>query len=142
MPHIRFRSIGYGKHTTALISFGTASGTVAAASDWDAPVEIKTLRPPRPDSFEALLHDVDQHRFLFDFRKASNEALRRILAQPRLQRYIGVIYRPESERASHYSPASLSDQYDAFVWFDKTSAVTLLATMAGKGEDETYPFGL
>ena len=127
---------------TALIGFSTASGTVAAASEWDAPMEIKTVRAPRPDSFEALCHEVDETRFLFDFRKTGNEALRRVLSPARLERYIGVIYRPESERASHYSPASLSDQYDAFVWFDKTNAVTPLATVAAKGEDETYPFGL
>ncbi len=126
----------------ALIGFGTASGTVAAASEWDAPMEIKTVRPPRPDSYEALCHAVNLERFLFDFRKPDNDALRRVLAQPRLERYIGVIYRPESERASHYSPANLADQYDAFVWFDKTNAVTPLETRAAKGEDETYPFGL
>ncbi|MEB8386715.1 erythromycin esterase family protein [Rhodobacteraceae bacterium KMM 6894] len=126
----------------ALIGFGTASGTVAASSEWDAPMEIKTVRPPRPDSYEALCHDVDLERFLFDFRAPGNDALRRVLAQPRLERYIGVIYRPESERASHYSPANLADQYDGFVWFDQTHAVTPLATLAAKGEDETYPFGL
>lgn len=126
----------------ALIGFGTASGTVAAASEWDAPVEIMTVRPPRPDSYEALLHDVDKDHFLVDFCKTGNEALRRVLAQPRLQRYIGVIYRPESERASHYDLSNLSDQYDAFVWFDKTNAVTPLPTLIAKGEDETYPFGL
>jgi erythromycin esterase-like protein/predicted phosphoribosyltransferase/predicted alpha/beta-hydrolase family hydrolase len=126
----------------ALIGFGTASGTVAAASEWDAPMEIKAVRPPRPDSYEALCHDVGLERFLFDFRKTSNEALRRAVAPSRLERYIGVIYRPESERASHYSPANLADQYDAFVWFDKTNAVTALPTSVAKGEDETYPFGL
>lgn len=59
-----------------------------------------------------------------------------------MQRYIGVIYRPETERASHYSYASLSDQYDAFVWFDKTQAVTALPTLTNATEEETYPFGL
>ncbi|WP_375337306.1 erythromycin esterase family protein [Rhizobium binae] len=56
--------------------------------------------------------------------------------------YIGVIYRPETERWSHYSHASLPDQYDAFVWFDRTSAVTPLATQVATGEDETCSFGL
>jgi erythromycin esterase-like protein len=64
------------------------------------------------------------------------------LAEPRLERYIGVIYRPETERWSHYSYASLPDQYDAFVWFDQTRAVTPLPTRVTAGEDETYPFGL
>jgi erythromycin esterase-like protein len=64
------------------------------------------------------------------------------LAERRLERYIGVIYRPETERWSHYSYASLPEQYDGFVWFDETSAVTPLQTEVTTGEDETYPFGL
>jgi erythromycin esterase-like protein/predicted phosphoribosyltransferase/predicted alpha/beta-hydrolase family hydrolase len=126
----------------ALIGFGTASGTVAAASEWDAPMETKDIRPPHPESYEALCHDVDLERFLWDFRKDQPEAFRRVLSQPRLQRYIGVIYRPETERASHYGYANLPEQYDAFVWFDQTRAVTALPTLTNTTEDETYPFGL
>ncbi len=126
----------------ALIGFGTASGTVAAASEWDAPMEIKTIRPPRLDSYEAICQAVDLERFLWDFKKDQTADFRRLLAQPRLERYIGVIYRPETERASHYSYATLPDQYDAFAWFDKTNAVTPLATLTNTSEDETYPFGL
>ena len=126
----------------ALIGFGTASGTVAAASEWDAPMETKEIRPPRPDSYEALCHDVDLERFLWDFRKEQSPDFLRLLNQQRLQRYIGVIYRPETERASHYSFATLPDQYDAFVWFDQTQAVTALPTLTNTTEDETYPFGL
>ena len=132
------------EHTDAtrpLIGFGTHSGTVAAASEWDAPMEIKAVRPSRPDSYEALCHEVGEERFLLDLRRARPE-LRRALAEPRLERYIGVIYRPETERWSHYSHASLPDQYDAFVWFDETRAVTPLPTHVTAGEDETYPFGL
>lgn len=133
----------YG-NDAALIGFGTDSGQVAAASEWDAPMEIKTVRPSRPDSHEALCHQVGLERFLFDLRGKKHADLHAVLAQPRLERYIGVIYRPETERWSHYSHASLSDQYDAFVWFDRTTAVTPLpqATPLAKGEDETYPFGL
>ena len=126
----------------ALIGFGTASGTVAAASEWDAPMETKDIRPPRPDSYEALCHDVDLERFLWDFQKDRSSAFHQLLSTPRLQRFIGVIYRPETERASHYSPATLTDQYDAFVWFDKTQAITPLPTLTNSSEDETYPFGL
>jgi erythromycin esterase-like protein len=68
--------------------------------------------------------------------------LRRALSQPRLERYIGVIYRPDTERWSHYSFASLADQYDAFVWFDRTRAVVPVPTPITAGEDETFPFGL
>ena len=133
----------YG-NDAALIGFGTHSGQVAAASEWDAPMEIKAVRPSRPDSYEALCHQVGLDRFLFDLRDPKHADLQRILAEPRLERYIGVIYRPETERWSHYSYATLGDQYDAFVWFDRTTAVTSLPQTAQpeKGEDETYPFGL
>ncbi|WP_290893525.1 erythromycin esterase family protein [Hoeflea sp.] len=126
----------------ALIGFGTHSGTVAAASDWDAPMEVKAVRPSRPDSYEALCHQVGQERFLLDLRPGRNDELRQVLSPRRLERYIGVIYRPETERWSHYSHSSLSGQYDAFVWFDETTAVIPLPTAVGQGEDETYPFGL
>ncbi|MGO4916149.1 erythromycin esterase family protein [Pseudogemmobacter sp. W21_MBD1_M6] len=131
----------YGKEA-ALIGFGTHTGTVAAASDWDAPMEIKAVRPSRADSYEALCHEVGQERFLVDLRSGQHDDLRRVLAEPRLERYIGVIYRPETERWSHYSYATLPDQYDAFVWFDRTTAVTPLPAIVSAGEDETYPFGL
>ena len=125
-----------------LIGFGTHAGTVAAASDWDGPMEIKAVRPSRPDSHEALCHEAGPERFLLDLRRGRNEDLRKVMSQPRLERYIGVIYRPETERWSHYSHALLGQQYDAFVWFDRTRAVVPLPAQAGKGEDETYPFGL
>ena len=128
--------------TAALIGFGTASGTVAAASEWDAPMETKDIRPPRPESYEALCHSVDFERFMWDFKKKHPPEFQPLLNQQRLQRYIGVIYRPETERASHYSYATLPDQYDAFVWFDQTQAVTALPTLTNTAEGETYPFGL
>ncbi len=126
----------------ALIGFGTHAGTVAAASEWDAPMEIKTIRPSHPESYEALCHQVGQQRYLLDLRRGQHDELRRVLAEPRLERYIGVIYRPETERWSHYSYATLPDQYDGFVWFDETRAVTPLPTKVRAGDDETYPFGL
>ncbi|GEM_PF-9658 len=126
----------------ALIGFGTHSGTVAAASDWDGPMEVKAVRPSRPDSHEALCHEVGGERFLLDMRKGENDDMRKVLAEPRLERYIGVIYRPETERWSHYSHSILSAQYDGFVWFDHTNAVVPLPEQVGSGEDDTYPFGL
>jgi erythromycin esterase-like protein/predicted phosphoribosyltransferase/predicted alpha/beta-hydrolase family hydrolase len=131
----------YGRDA-ALIGFGTHSGTVAAASEWDAPMEIKTVRPSHPDSYEALCHQTGSQRFLLDLRAGQHDDLRRVLAQPRLERYIGVIYKPDTERWSHYTFATLPDQYDAFVWFDETHAVTPLPTQVTAGDDETYPFGL
>lgn len=124
-----------------LIGFGTHTGTVAAASDWDGPMEIKAVRPSRPDSHEVLCHEAGD-RFLLDLRQGVNEDLLRVMNEPRLERYIGVIYRPETERWSHYSPALLGEQYDGFVWFDETRAVTPLPEQVSGGEDETYPFGL
>lgn len=126
----------------ALIGFGTHTGSVLAASDWDAPAEIKAVLPSRSDSYEALLHDASLPQYLIDLRNGCDETLRDDLRPSRLARYIGVVYRPESERMSHYAYSSLSDQYDGFVWFDETHAVTPLATQLSKGEDETYPFGL
>jgi erythromycin esterase-like protein/predicted phosphoribosyltransferase/dienelactone hydrolase len=131
----------YGRDAT-LIGFGTHTGTVAAASEWDAPMEIKTVRPSRPDSYEALCHQVGHERFLLDLRAGHHDDLRRVLAEPRLERYIGVIYRPETERWSHYTYATLPDQYDAFAWFDETRAVIPLPAQVTAGDDETYPFGL
>jgi putative phosphoribosyl transferase len=130
----------YGREV-ALIGFGTHSGTVAAAAEWDAPMEIKAVRPSRPESYEALCHHIGRERFLLDMRRLDG-SLRAALSQPRLERYIGVIFRPETERWSHYSHAALPDQYDAFVWFDETRAVTPLPVTITAGEDETYPFGL
>lgn len=126
---------------TALIGFGTNTGTVAAASDWGGEMEIKQVRPSHPDSYERLCHDTGMARFLLDMR--DEETLRQALVRPRLERFIGVIYRPETELTSHYADASLPQQFDAYVWFDNTSAVMPLGPQhARKGASETYPFGL
>jgi erythromycin esterase-like protein len=125
-----------------LIGFGTHTGTVAAATDWDAPMEVKRVLPSRPDSYERIAHDAGLPRFLLDLRGDQNDEARRALTEPRLERFIGVIYRPETERQSHYASAQLARQFDAYVWFDETGAVTPLPTEPQPGEDETYPFGL
>jgi protein-L-isoaspartate(D-aspartate) O-methyltransferase len=126
----------------ALIGFGTHAGTVAAASDWDAPMEVKKVRPSHADSYERLLHDSNVSRFLLDLREGRHEPLRSRLLEPRLERFIGVIYRPETELHSHYAEAVLPRQFDAMVWFDTTSAVTPLPTRQAAGAEETFPFGL
>ncbi len=125
-----------------LIGFGTDHGTVAAASDWDGPLEIKTVRPAHPDSYERLCHDTGIERFFLDLREQGNPELREGLLYPRLERAIGVIYRPETELASHYFDASLPRQFDAYLWFEETSAVTPLPTTVEPGAPETYPFAL
>jgi erythromycin esterase-like protein len=125
----------------ALIGFGTHAGTVAAASDWDSDVEVKRVRASHPDSYERLCHDAGVPRFLLDMGR--HQALRNRLLEPRLERFIGVVYRPDTELMSHYADASLPQQFDAFVWFDETTAVTPLgAERAKPGEPVTYPFGL
>jgi erythromycin esterase-like protein len=127
----------------ALIGFGTHAGTVAAATDWDGDMEVKQVRPSHRDSVERLCHDADLPRFLLDLRRERHEALHRHLQTPRLERFIGVIYRPETELHSHYAEVSLARQFDAYVWFDQTTAVTPLGPRHAKpGLPETYPFGL
>jgi erythromycin esterase-like protein len=125
----------------ALIGFGTHAGTVAAASNWDGPMATMRVRPSHRDSFERLFHESDAGRALVDF--ARDAPLRARLREPKLERFIGVIYRPDTELMSHYAEASLSQQFDAFVWFDETQAVTALTRSPRKaGVPETYPFGL
>ncbi|TGS53910.1 erythromycin esterase family protein, partial [Mesorhizobium sp. M1D.F.Ca.ET.183.01.1.1] len=97
----------------ALIGFGTHTGTVAAATDWDGEMEVKPVRPSREDSYERLCHDAGIERFLLDL--ARDPKLRDRLTESRLERFIGVIYRPETELRSHYADASLARQFDAFV---------------------------
>jgi protein-L-isoaspartate(D-aspartate) O-methyltransferase len=127
-----------------LVGFGTHEGTVAAADDWDEPMRVMDVRPSLPGSIEALAHEAGAPRFLLDLATPRDADLHEALRAPRLQRFIGVIYRPQSERASHYVEADLARQYDGWVWFDRTTAVTPLpgATAAAAGADDTWPFGL
>jgi erythromycin esterase-like protein len=129
-----------------LIGFGTHSGSVACTEDWDAPVKVEAVRPSLADSCERLAHDSGVGRFLLDLREGVDEPLRNALWEPRLQRFIGVIYRPETERWSHYLDCRLPEQFDGYVWFDETRAVTPQAPAAPEeaetGGEETWPTGL
>jgi len=125
----------------ALIGFGTDRGTVAAASDWDGLMEIKRVRRARDDSYEGRSRDTGIAAFMLETGPGQNEAIRDALAEPLLERAIGVIYRPESELLSHYFQAELSRQFDAWIWFEETEAVAARPVHA-HGPDETYPFGL
>lgn len=125
-----------------LIGFGTDQGTVAAATDWDGPMEIKTVRPSRPDSYERLCAQSTHRNFLLPLSAASSAGVREGLSRPRLERAIGVIYRPETELASHYFQSVLPDQFDEYIWFDETRAVTPLDAKKMSGMPDTYPFGL
>jgi erythromycin esterase-like protein len=131
----------YGNSMVA-IGFGTDRGTVAAASDWDSPMEIKDVRPARSDSYEYMFRHAGHARTLTDWRSSARQDLRDLLAIPRLERAIGVIYRPDTELLSHYFRAVLSEQFDAYVWFENSRAVTPLTRGQAEGMPETYPFGL
>ena len=129
-----------------LIGFSTYTGTVTAASDWDTPAERKLVRPALNDSYEAVFHEVGIPRFQISLHDKSSMVS--ALSEPRLERAIGVIYRPETERQSHYFYARLADQFDALLHFDRTRAVEPLERTAewrveGVGEPaETFPSGL
>lgn len=124
------------------IGFGTDSGTVAAASDWDGPMEVKTVRPSLADSYERLFHECGLPGFMLGLRTSESEPLQQGLLKPRLERAIGVIYRPETELASHYFHAVLPKQFDEYVWIDTTQAVQPFDTAELEGLPDTYPFGI
>ena len=125
------------------IGFTTYTGTVTAASDWDQPAERKNVRPAHRQSYEALFHEVDTPRFFLNLR--DNRRIAADLRERRLERAIGVIYRPETEMQSHYFYARLSDQFDGVIYFDHTRAVEPLERTSEweLGEvEETFPSGL
>jgi protein-L-isoaspartate(D-aspartate) O-methyltransferase len=124
------------------IGFGTHTGTVAAASDWDGPMEVKDVVPSHENSFERLFYDAGLPRLLLALRRYATEEITSIMSKPRLERAIGVIYRPETELASHYFQAVLAQQFDEYIWFDETSAVQTFETAELEGVPDTYPFGL
>ncbi|KAI0385527.1 putative erythromycin esterase [Hypomontagnella monticulosa] len=109
----------------------------ARGSSWDEPMRVMDVLPSRPDSYERAFHDTGIPAFVVDLRGMRTE--------PMLQRFIGVVYRPDTERWSHYIKTNLADQYDAFVWFDETKAVNAFETAQPKeaiSKGETYPFGV
>ncbi|KAI3594048.1 Protein-L-isoaspartate O-methyltransferase [Cupriavidus sp. U2] len=131
----------------ALIGQDTYAGTVAAASDWDGPMEVKRVLPARTDSYGFVAHEAGVPRAFVDLRgnvASASAALRAALMTPRQERFIGVIYRPETELVSHYARAVLPEQFDGWIWFEETSAVTPLPgdQTPGMGMPETWPFGL
>jgi erythromycin esterase-like protein len=125
---------------TVLVGLTTDHGTVTAASDWDGPAERKRVRPGLPGSVEALFHETGIPRFFLPLQGGEGAT---ILQERRIERAIGVIYRPETERLSHYFDARLPAQFDAVLHFDETRALEPLEPTEGwqSGEaPETYPF--
>jgi erythromycin esterase-like protein len=132
----------YGRDAV-LVGFTTHHGTVTAASDWGGAAERKRVRPALPGSCEALFHSALAARFLLTWR--ADGAVGDALRDPRLERAIGVIYRPETERMSHYFQARLPQQFDAVLHFDETRAVEPLEYTSEweAGEvPETFPFAV
>jgi protein-L-isoaspartate(D-aspartate) O-methyltransferase len=125
-----------------LIGFGTDHGTVAAASEWGGPMEIKQVQPSHRDSYEYVCHEVATDNFLLPLREPLKDLTRKKLLQERLERAIGVIYRPETELQSHYFYASLPHQFDEYIWFDETRAVEAITRETTKNIPDTFPFGL
>ncbi|KAH9909286.1 erythromycin esterase-domain-containing protein [Xylariomycetidae sp. FL2044] len=130
----------------ANIGCGTYTGTVAAAHRWDGDVKVMRVRPGLPGSYEGLMHEVGIRNFCVNLRKGHGDAaLRQALAKPRLERFIGVIYVPETERQSHYCQAILPEQFDGWIWLDETHPVDPMAVdqpKTAQAFDETWPFGL
>jgi erythromycin esterase-like protein len=126
-----------------IAGFTTYHGTVAAASRWDGPVERKRVRPGLPDSIEAMLHSCSSRDLLLPMAEPQ---VRELLAEPLLERAIGVIYRPETERESHYFEAHVPEQFDALLHYDRTVAVTPIDRVSGwegaQRTPQTYPFGV
>jgi erythromycin esterase-like protein len=125
-----------------LVGFSTHHGTVTAASEWDAPAQRKRVRPGLPGSYEDLFHRAGE-RFWLPLR--GNAALGALLQERRLQRAIGVIYLPQTERMSHYFHTRLPAQFDAMIHIDETQALQPLVAEPAwhEGEPaETYPSGL
>ena len=132
----------FGEHVRS-IGFLTDHGTVTAASEWDAPAERKHVRPSLEGSYEYVFHQTGLARCFLNLR--DDQDLKFNLAQPRLERAIGVIYKPETERLSHYFRAQLSQQFDGVLFFDETRAVEPLETTSEweQGQvPETFPSGM
>jgi len=105
-------------------------------------MRIATMLPARPDSYEHVFRQTFVETSLTTWRGDDKSELRQALAVPRLERAIGVVYHPETELTSHYFKAILPDQFDAYVWFEQTTAVAPLVGPRPHGAPDTYPFGL
>lgn len=105
-------------------------------------MQVNAVRESMAGSYERLCHESTIANFILPLRRPASEEVVAGLSQPRLERAIGVLYRPETERQSHDFQAVLPRQFDEYIWFDQTRAVTPLATETVEGVPETYPFGV
>jgi erythromycin esterase-like protein len=137
----------YGRHSVALIGMTTYDGEVTAATDWGHPARRRTVRSALPESYEHLLHELvlDGLTTARFWLPTTDVGAAGVLETPRLERAIGVIYRPQTERASHYFPARLDQQFDVVIHLDRTSALQPLDDIAAWDPlepPETYPSGI
>jgi protein-L-isoaspartate(D-aspartate) O-methyltransferase len=126
------------------IGFGTHTGTVAAANNWGDKMELMTVNPSIPESYENLCHKTQVPMFSLPLRERdSGKNLRTLLNTPKLERAIGVIYRPRTERMSHYFHAVLPSQFDEYIWFNKSKAVTPISYTRTEQKvlSDFHPFG-
>lgn len=131
----------FGDDTYA-IGQGTDHGTVAAASHWDGEMEVKQVRASLPESYERQMHLSEMDCFFLPMTKTNRPSLTSALAVRRLERAIGVVYRPDTERQSHYFDVSLPDQFDEWIWFDETTAVRPLSTEQLADHEPSHPFAI
>ena len=132
----------YGYDETRLIGFTTYTGTVTAADNWDEPARFKKVRPGMRSSYELLFHQTGVPDFFLNLRE---DETRRIFRGALLERAIGVIYRPETERVSHYFKARIAEQFDGVIHFDETRAVEPLDKVPSRTHEdapETFPEGI
>jgi protein-L-isoaspartate(D-aspartate) O-methyltransferase len=122
------------------VGFGTDHGTVAAASDWDAPMKIVNVRPGHHLSYERLFHETGLPAFLLPLRQPRRQEIVDELSAPRLERAIGVVYRPDTELQSHYFQAELPAQFDEYIWFDETRATAALSSPLTQTLPAVHPF--
>ena len=125
-----------------LIGFGTDHGTVAAAHEWDGPMHVMHVRPAHAESYERVFHDAGLAAGMVHLREPKRPEVRDELEPPRLERAIGVVYRPDTELQSHYFYATLPHQFDEYIWFDESHAVRPVIEATARGLPATHPFAL
>jgi protein-L-isoaspartate(D-aspartate) O-methyltransferase len=123
-----------------LVGFGTDHGTVAAAHEWDGPMHVMNVRAAHPESYERVFRETGIRAGLVHLREPARPEVRAELEPPRLERAIGVVYRPETELQSHYFHATLPHQFDEYVWIEETSAVRPVTEATARGLPAVHPF--
>ena len=125
-----------------LIGFGTDHGTVAAAHEWDGEMRVMDVRAAHPESYERVFHEAELRAAIVHLRDPVRPEIRDELEPPRLERAIGVVYRPDTELQSHYFHATLPHQFDEYVWIDETTAVRPVTQATAHGLPAAHPFAV